>query len=73
MGKTRDYRSANSLYFGTCVSRKIPGNWVSAVQMTRPGRGPGVMTILDRPDVEARVCECYATVEKEYTRLLGEV
>ena len=32
--------------------------------------GRGVITILDRPGVEARVCECYATVEKEYRRLL---
>jgi CRP-like cAMP-binding protein len=33
----------------------------------------GYITIVDRPGVEARVCECYATVEKEFTRLLGEV
>ncbi len=33
----------------------------------------GYITIIDRPGVEARVCECYATVEKEFTRLLGEV
>ena len=32
--------------------------------------GRGVITILDRPGMEARVCECYATVEKEYRRLL---
>ena len=71
-GENRDYRSAHSLYVGTCVSRTIPGNWVSAVQMTRPCRGPGVMTILDRPGVEARVCECDATVEQESRRLLAE-
>jgi hypothetical protein len=28
------------------------------------------LPILDRPGVEARVCECYETVEKEYRRLL---
>jgi CRP-like cAMP-binding protein len=33
--------------------------------------GRGYITIVDRPGVEARVCECYATVEKEFTRLLG--
>src|SRR5262245_5236344 len=39
MGKTLDYRSANSLYFGICVSRKIPGNRVSAVNLTMPAIG----------------------------------
>jgi hypothetical protein len=32
--------------------------------------GRGVITILDRQGMEARVCECYETVEKEYRRLL---
>jgi Mn-dependent DtxR family transcriptional regulator len=30
----------------------------------------GRITILDRPRLEARVCECYAVVKKEYDRLL---
>ncbi len=31
----------------------------------------GHISILDRPGLEARVCECYAVVKKEYDRLLG--
>ena len=30
----------------------------------------GKITVLDRPKLEARVCECYAVVEKEFDRLL---
>ena len=30
----------------------------------------GHITVLDRPKLEARVCECYVTVKKEYARLL---
>ena len=30
----------------------------------------GHITVLDRPGLEARVCECYAVVRKEYDRLL---
>ena len=30
----------------------------------------GRITILDRPGLEARVCECYSVVKKEYDRLL---
>ena len=30
----------------------------------------GRITILDRPGLEARVCECYAVVKKEFDRLL---
>lgn len=30
----------------------------------------GRITILDRPGLEARTCECYAVVKKEYQRLL---
>lgn len=30
----------------------------------------GHITVLDRPGMEARVCECYAVVKKEYDRLL---
>lgn len=33
----------------------------------------GHITVLDRPVLEARVCECYAVVKKEYDRLLPEV
>jgi len=31
----------------------------------------GRITVLDRPRLEMRVCECYAVVKKEYDRLLG--
>jgi CRP-like cAMP-binding protein len=30
----------------------------------------GVITVLDRPQLEARVCECYSVVKKESDRLL---
>ncbi len=30
----------------------------------------GHIAVLDRPGLEARVCECYAVVKKEYNRLL---
>jgi CRP-like cAMP-binding protein len=33
----------------------------------------GRITVLDRPQLEARVCECYAVVKKEYDRLLPEI
>src|SRR6267142_4263985 len=33
----------------------------------------GNIRVLDRPRLEARVCECYAVVKKEYDRLLPEV
>lgn len=32
----------------------------------------GRITVLDRPGLEKRVCECYAVVKKEYDRLLPE-
>ena len=30
----------------------------------------GLVTVLDRPHLERRVCECYAAVKKEFSRLL---
>ena len=30
----------------------------------------GHIAVLDRPRLEARVCECYAVVKREYDRLL---
>jgi CRP-like cAMP-binding protein len=33
----------------------------------------GRITVLDRPHLEARVCECYAVVKKEYDRLLSPI
>jgi CRP-like cAMP-binding protein len=32
----------------------------------------GKITVLDRPGLEARVCECYQVVKKEFDRLLPE-
>ena len=32
----------------------------------------GHITVLDRPGLESRVCECYAVVKKEYDRLLSD-
>jgi CRP-like cAMP-binding protein len=33
----------------------------------------GKITVVDRPGLESRVCECYAVVRKEFERLLPEV
>lgn len=33
----------------------------------------GRITVLDRPGVERRACECYAVVKKEYDRLLPDI
>jgi CRP-like cAMP-binding protein len=33
----------------------------------------GHITVLDRPGLEARTCECYAVVKKEYDRLLPAI
>ena len=32
----------------------------------------GHISVLDRPGLEKRTCECYAVVKKEYERLLPE-
>ncbi len=31
----------------------------------------GHINVLDRPGLEARACECYAVVKREYDRLLS--
>ena len=33
----------------------------------------GHITVLDRPRLEARACECYQVVKKEFDRLLPDV
>jgi CRP-like cAMP-binding protein len=33
----------------------------------------GRITVLDRPKLEARVCECYSVVKREYDRLLPKI
>jgi len=35
--------------------------------------GRGHITVVDRPGLEARVCECYEVVRKEFLRLLPDV
>jgi hypothetical protein len=32
----------------------------------------GHITVLDRPGLESRVCECYTVVKNEYDRLLPD-
>ena len=32
----------------------------------------GHITVVDRPGLEARVCECYQVVKKEFDRLLPD-
>jgi hypothetical protein len=33
----------------------------------------GHITVLDRPGLEMRVCECYAVVKLEFDRLLSDI
>lgn len=45
----------------------------SALKLQRAGLirySLGHITVLDRPGLEKRTCECYAVVKKEYDRLL---
>jgi Mn-dependent DtxR family transcriptional regulator len=45
----------------------------AAVKLQRIGLiryARGRITVLDRPGLEKRTCECYAVVKKEYDRLL---
>lgn len=45
----------------------------AALKLARMGMiryARGHITVLDRPALESRVCECYAVVKKEYDRLL---
>jgi len=44
---------------------------LQAQELIRYSRGR--ITILDRPGLETRVCECYAVVKKEYDRLLPDI
>lgn len=47
----------------------------SALQLQKLGLiryARGRITVLDRPGLEARTCECYAVVKKEYERLLPD-
>jgi Mn-dependent DtxR family transcriptional regulator len=33
----------------------------------------GRITVLDRPGLEQRACECYAVVKREFERLLSDI
>jgi CRP-like cAMP-binding protein len=46
-------------------------NKLQKVGLIRYARGR--ITVLDRPGLEARTCECYAVVKREYDRLLPEI
>lgn len=48
----------------------------SAVKLQKAGLikySRGRITVLDRPGLEGRSCECYAVVKKEYDRLLPAI
>ena len=52
------------------------GVTASAVKLQKAGLisyARGHITVLDRPRLEKRSCECYAVVKKEYGRLLPEM
>jgi transposase len=64
------------------VSKSTLENWVRQLRRDRQGETPkagviayrrGHITVLDRAGLEARSCECYAVVKKEFDRLLPEV
>jgi signal transduction histidine kinase len=53
----------------------VPGVGVAAAARMLQAAGliqydRGAITVLDRPKLEARVCECYAVVKREFERLL---
>jgi len=53
----------------------VPGEGVAAAAATLQADGliqynRGAITVLDRPRLEQRVCECYAVVKREFDRLL---
>ena len=57
----------------TCSGVRREGVTEGAVKLQRAGLiqyARGHITVLDRPGLEQRSCECYAVVKKEYERLL---
>ena len=50
--------------------RRDRGGRQPAARRTHPATARGHITVLDRPGLEQRTCECYAVVKKEYDRLL---
>jgi hypothetical protein len=53
-----------------CDRKSTPQAEDSRLAMSPP-HTPTQNHLLDRPQLEAQVCECYAVVKKEYARLLG--
>jgi hypothetical protein len=47
---------------------RLPDNKLQSEGLIEYSRGR--ITVVDRPRLEARVCECYAAVKREYDRLL---
>jgi Mn-dependent DtxR family transcriptional regulator len=48
----------------------------AAIKLQRAGLiryARGHITVLDRPGLEQRACECYDVVRKEYQRLLPDI
>ncbi len=57
-------------------SRPCKGVTEGAVKLQKAGLikyARGHITVLDRPGLEARSCECYAVVKNEYDRLLPAI
>ena len=61
-------------FLGYTLGVSRPGVTVAARTLRHAGlidyHRPGV-TVLDRPDLEAAACACYATIHDGFTRLLG--
>lgn len=60
---------------GNMLGVRREGVTESALKLQRDGLiryARGRITVLDRPGLEQRTCECYAVVKKEYDRLLPE-
>lgn len=58
---------------GNMLGVRREGVTESALKLQRDGLiryARGRITVLDRPGLEQRTCECYAVVKKEYDRLL---
>ncbi len=61
-------------FLGYMLGARRPSVTVAAGMLQRAGLityHRGVVTILDRPGLEAATCECYGTIRDEFARLLG--